>query len=507
VAQFNRPAPARQPDALTYEGGAGFSREPQDELFLLGASLIVGADTFYERADDRLTRFVDLTHKVTATDPAWMRSFVRWLRHDAFIRSASVVAACEYVAAGGEGGRQVIASACARADEPGEVLGYWMGRHGRRIPKPIKRGLADAVARLYTERNLLRYDGGDRAIRWGDVIELVHPDPADDTASALYRFAIDRRHGHAEEGPPALLPTLSADWRLMRLPEPERRGALADAVDAGWSWERLAGWLPGGMDAAAWEAVVPNMGVMALMRNLRNFDGVNLGSDAAAAVSAKLTSAEDVRAAKVLPLRFLTAWRNTTSMRWGPALEAGLELAVANVPSLPGRTLVLVDVSGSMQDYVTAGGRGRPDGVSPQRWEVAGAFATALAKRAESADVVLFAHHPVAEMQVGPAESVLRIVEAIKPFVGGGTDTLGSLAAAWDGHDRAVVLTDEQTMTQARQTPCPTVTFNLAGYSAGHLANEGRNLTVGGLSDACFGLLGWLEDRRRSRWPWDAATS
>lgn len=506
MAQFNTPVPARKPDAYTHEGGLGFSREPQDELFLLGASLIVGADTFYERADDRLSRFTDLVHKVTASDPAWMQSYVRWLRHDAYIRSASVVAACEYVAAGGPNGRQVIAAACGRPDEPGEVLSYWLSRHGRRIPKPVKRGLADAVNRHYTERNMLRYDG-DKPVRWGDVIELVHPDPTDDIRSALYRHAIDRRHNRVTEGPPAILATLAEDHRLLRLPEGERRAALPRVIAAGWSWERLAGWLPGGMDAEAWEAVIPNMGVMALLRNLRNFDGANIGPTAARQVSEKIASPEDVRAAKVLPLRFLTAWRNTTSMRWGAALEDGLNASVRNVPSLPGRTLILVDVSGSMIDHVTAGGRGRPDGVSPQRWEVAGSFAVALARQAEDADVVLFSSQPVATMEVGRSESILRLVEAIKPYVGGGTNTLGSLNAVYNGHDRAVILTDEQTMAGAQSTPCSTVTFNLAGYSTGHLANEGRNLTIGGLSDSCFGLLGWLEDRRRSRWPWDAATS
>jgi hypothetical protein len=71
--------------------------------------------------------------------------------------NAPVVLAAEAVrarlAAGLEGGnRQLVGSVLHRADEPGEMLAYWTSRYGRTVPKPVKRGIADAVARLYDER-------------------------------------------------------------------------------------------------------------------------------------------------------------------------------------------------------------------------------------------------------------------------------------------------------------------------------------------------------------------
>jgi len=51
---------------------------------------------------------------------------------------------------------------------------------------PIKRGIADAVRRLYTERAALRYDGQSRQLRMADVIELTHPSPRD---SSAYEYA------------------------------------------------------------------------------------------------------------------------------------------------------------------------------------------------------------------------------------------------------------------------------------------------------------------------------
>ena len=89
------------------------------------------------------------------------------------MRSAAVVMAAEYVAAGGERGRSVIARALQRPDEPAEMLGYWLQTRGRNVPMPVKRGIADAVRRLYTERAALRYDGVSRRIRMADVIELT----------------------------------------------------------------------------------------------------------------------------------------------------------------------------------------------------------------------------------------------------------------------------------------------------------------------------------------------
>ena len=124
-------------------------------------------------------------------------------------------------------GRQLVASVLQRADEPGEALGYWTGRYGRSIPKPIKRGSADAVRRLYTERSLLTYDTALHGFRFADVVELTHPspDPVTPWQGDLFRYALDRRHNRAKSVPGSLR-TVIARKRLMRLPVAERRALL-----------------------------------------------------------------------------------------------------------------------------------------------------------------------------------------------------------------------------------------------------------------------------------------
>src|SRR5262249_2169977 len=136
----------------TFEGGDAYTRDPESDLFLLAATNMVGEDTFYEQATARDARFVEFVHEVTATNPEFVARFVPYLRVTMLMRAASIVTAAEYVAAGGANGRAVVAGALQRADEPAEMIGYWFATRGRKLPMSVKRGVADAVRRLYTER-------------------------------------------------------------------------------------------------------------------------------------------------------------------------------------------------------------------------------------------------------------------------------------------------------------------------------------------------------------------
>src|SRR3954451_21080564 len=97
-----------------------------------------------------------------------------------------------------------------------------------------------------------------------------------------------------------------------------------------------------------WQSVIGSMGYMALLRNLRNFDEAGVPDDVAASVPARLADPEEVARSRQLPLRFLSAYRAVPSLRWAWARDQALGLSLAGVPSPPGRTLVLVDRSGSM---------------------------------------------------------------------------------------------------------------------------------------------------------------
>ena len=493
----------RRPQIRTAEGAVGHVREPRSELFLLAVSTMVGEHTFYESADERDARFRGLVSLVAVADPEWFARFVPWLRTGAMLRTASVVAALEgaraQVTAGIPGSRAVVASALQRADEPGEALAYWLGRYGRSVPKPVKRGIADAAVRLYHERSLLKYDSDGRAVRFGDVIDLTHPVARDPRQGDLFRHALDRRHGRDNPIPESLA-VLTARAALTAMPVEQRRTVTDPAVlaAAGLTWEALAGWRQSTMDAAAWESIIPAMGYFALLRNLRNFDEAEVSDEVAATVAARLTDPAEVAASRVLPMRFLSAFNAAPSLRWAYPLEQALQSALANVPVLDGSNLILIDTSGSMTSSFSRDG-------SLRFWDAATVFGLALAERAEHATVVSFSNDSRVFPR-RPGESVLAAVRRFKEggyFFEGGTETSKAIRTHLRGHDRLIILTDEQAFFGDADLPegARVYTWNLAGYRIGHIAPTGKRHTFGGLSDAGFAMIPLIEAGAEARWP------
>jgi hypothetical protein len=228
------------PTGKTHEGGTGYQRDAKSELFLRATSNFAGEDSFYEQAVVRDEKLRTLVRELAITDSGWewVQDFLPWLRASASIRSAAIMLAAEAVKArldkglAGEGNRQLINAVIQRADEPGEMVAYWLSNHRRAIPKPIKRGIADAVARLYTERSFLRYDKQDSPIRFGDVLEIVHASPKQEgNQGALFAWAITARHGRDAE-PPRSLAAVCARRELSKL-SPEARHEFARKVKEG----------------------------------------------------------------------------------------------------------------------------------------------------------------------------------------------------------------------------------------------------------------------------------
>lgn len=494
------------PSGTTHEGGPGYVRDAKSELFLLAVSNMVGEQTFYETARDRDSRYAQLVRTAAVADLEWTTGFLRWLRGDGNMRSASLVGALEAAKALHDakipGGRQLVDSVCLRADEPGEALAYWTSRYGRTVPMAVKNGVADAARRLYSEFNLLKYDTDSHGFRFGDVIDLTHPRPETPDQDHLFRHALDRRHGRGNEVP-IELPMLTANalLRTLAASEPD---VLLDAGrlrEAGMTWEDASSLAGSRVDKAKlWEAMIPSMGYMALLRNLRNFDEHGVSDKVAETVARRLADPEQVAKSRQFPMRFLSAFNQVQSLRWGQALEKAIGHSLANVPALPGRTLILVDVSGSMSDRMS----GRSE---LTRAEVAGIFASALALRAADPTLVWF-NHASGRLEVPKGGALLRLVKSI-PAPTGGTYTAAAVQRWYASHDRVITVTDEQVAyfyggDPGAQVPQdrPMYTWNLAGYRMGSTSTEANRLTFGGMTDAAFRMVPLLEAGRSCSWPW-----
>ncbi|MFE5657618.1 TROVE domain-containing protein [Streptomyces sp. NPDC056517] len=501
----------------TYEGGPAFVREPRDELFLLAVANFVAQRTFYESGTERDERYVRLVGRLAVEDPAWTAGLLRWLRGEGNMRTASLVGAAAYVrarleagASDGPSNRSVIDAVLQRADEPGELLAHWTSTYGRNVPQPVKRGIADAVRRLYSSRSLLKYDTASHEFRFGDVLNLVHasPDPDKPWQGALFRYALDRRHHPETALPPASDTVLTAHRALMELPVDERRSVVTGPdgserlAAAGMTWEALAGWLHGPLDAAVWEAVIPVMGPMALLRNLRNFDAAKISAEATGRVAARISDVDEVARSRQFPMRYLAARKHAPKRCWADALEQALGHSLANVPALPGRTLILVDRSDSMfWDTVS-------ERSTLTRAAAAAVFGCALALRAEQADLVEFGWS-TKEVPFTPGEPVLDVEKRFHRL--GGTHTTKALRDRYRDHDRVVIVTDEQVAPYHSGGPSepvppeiPVYTWNLAGYHPAHAPTGPHRHTFGGLTDAAFRMIPLIESGLQARWPWTA---
>ncbi|MGW4493726.1 TROVE domain-containing protein [Streptomyces sp. NPDC004376] len=511
----------------THEGATSYLRNAKSELFLLAVSNMVGTDTFYEKGGARDDRYTQLIRKLAIEDPEWTAGLLRWLRSEGNMRTAALVGAAEFTAerllqeAPGYS-RQAIDSVLQRADEPGEMLGYWTSKYGRRLPKPVKRGIADAVQRLYNERSLLKYDTDSKGYRFGDVLNLVHASPDSDKAwqGDLFAYSLDRRHKRSTVPDPDRLPTLARNMAFPEFVKQDSNILLSadELARAGMTWEMALSMAGTKVDKAKlWEALIPSMGYMARLRNLRNFDEAGVSDEVAAQVAAKLADPEQVARSRQLPMRFYSAFNAAPSLRWGHALEKALTASLANIPQLDGRTLILVDTSSSMNEAFSRDG-------SLMRWDAAALFGVALGRRCASADVVSFSSSriywnqpPGANTKTFPLTAGGSLLGDVKKwrdggwFLGGGTDTAMALRQEFKAHDRVIIVTDEQAghdhveVDQSIPQSTPMYTWNLAGYQAGHApSGRGQRHTFGGLTDHAFRMIPLLEAGRDAAWPWTA---
>lgn len=282
-----------------------------------------------------------------------------------------------------------------------------------------------------------------------------------------------------------------------------------------------------------WELFIPDMGYMALLRNLRNFDDAGVDDKTAKVVAQKLADPQEVRKSKQFPYQYHTAWLNVPSARWKKCLDEALNLSVPNIPVLEGRTLILVDTSGSMEAPMTVDPPGRKRSRKafnpatgretmhapkvPSRMGAAALFGIVLGKRNPGkVDLHAFAtgQEDLTSLTTAP-EGILDamgILERMCGRVGHGTQIKDAVDRTYNGHDRVFIFTDMQTMRHHDRRGGDVVSvvpgdrhvygFNLAGYSATAVAPGEFRHELGGLTDDTFSLIRNIESGSSGQWPW-----
>src|SRR6266566_5533695 len=277
-----------------------------------------------------------------------------------------------------------------RADELCEFVAiYW--KDGRvPLSGQVKKGLAAAFPK-FDEYQLAKYDRGG-PIKLRDVLFLCHAKPRDEAQAAIWKRLIWGRL------------TTPDTWEV----------ALSSGADKREAWERLVR--------------EHKLGALALLRNLRNM------KDAGVDESLVLNALLEMSTARVLPFRFLAAARYAP--QWEQALEQAMLKSVASAEKLPGKTIVLVDVSGSM----TAPLSRRSE---MQRTDAAHGLAVLLREIGEKVAVFSFSNDLVAV----PARRGFALRDAIDRSQQHGATYLGKAVETLnqkEQYDRLIVITDEQ---------------------------------------------------------------
>ncbi|HEX8193165.1 MAG TPA: TROVE domain-containing protein [Allosphingosinicella sp.] len=376
----------------THEGAPAVA--PANDLAALRrtiASCLLWEDQFYEDGVAIADRIAALAAKV---DPAALAALAVEARTRMKLRHAPLwllIALMKHDTAGKVDVAGTIADVIRRADEMGELVAlYW--KDGKRpLPAAMKRGLAKAFGK-FDAYQLAKYDR-KAAVRLKDVLRLVHPKPADEAQGALWKQVVDGTLASPDT------------WEV----------ALSGGADKKETFERL---------------IRENrLGYLALLRNLRNMD--QAGADPGLVRDAILARRG---AHNVLPFRYVAAAR--AAPRFEPALDESLCAAVEAMPVLPGRTIVLVDVSGSMVVPLSS----RSD---LSRLDAAAALASIV-----HGDLRVFSFSERV-VEVPPRRGMAGVDAVIRSQAHAST-YLGAAVAYVNRipHDRLIVITDEQSHDQ-----------------------------------------------------------
>jgi len=422
-------APARTP-VFTHQGSAAARMTAEQALRRSVLSCLLWEREFYEDGQAIAERIEALADEVDAQVLADLAVEARSQFH---LRHVPLLLTLALAKRGGPIVGDTVERVIQRADELTELLAiYWRG--GKRpVSKQLKLGLARAL-RKFDAYQLAKYDRAN-AVRLRDVMFLTHAKPKDDAQAAIWAKLAD---GELE----------SPDtWEV----------ALSGGADKKETFERLIR--------------EGNLGYLALLRNLRNMATAGCDPDLVRdAIVARRNGAE-----RVLPFRFVAAAR--AAPQFEPAIDQALSEAISALPVLPGKTAVLVDVSGSMDVQLSQ----RSD---LKRIDAAAALASVI-----HGDLRVFSFSN-SIVEVPPRRGMAGVDAVIKSQPHGGT-YLGQAVEKINAsvpYDRLIVITDEQS---ADAVPAPKgLGYMINVASAKNGVGYGPWVHIDGFSEAVLRFIG-----------------
>jgi len=328
------------------------------------------------------------------------------------------------------------------------------------------RGTMRAFARWYTEMEASRlalqavkYQSRDG---WShrDLLRKAHPVAKDDRQQAIFHWMTKGWEGVGETPhPDQVLAMIWAFERAKSLREQKDVALLCSLVR---DYRLPHECVPTEMKkhAEVWEALLPEMGLTAMVRNLGKMTEVGLlgaFSDAERLVVSRLERAEALRVARVHPLQILVALNTYArghgekgKLTWKPrrrivdALDGAFYLAFKAIEPTLARTLLALDVSGSMAGGLIAG----MPGITPRVGSAAMALITAAVE--PNHEFVAFTNGSyrsmysareigsgISSIAISPRSRLDHVVKAVSDLPFGGTDC--ALPMLWAAENKVPV--------------------------------------------------------------------
>ncbi len=251
-----------------------------------------------------------------------------------------------------------------RADELAGAYAAYRFLFGKPISAALLKGIKDAFAN-FDEYQLVKYNRpGDNPSMKDVLLQLPDRKPGKPLSRGVAEYLIngslvDKNGVNHSDTAPYVAKYLAFLKRANELGNKLNPELLSLAHDAKINWEVLISMF--GSSKETWNAVIPNMGYMALLRNLRNIltHDADIGE-----VLKDLTSEKAVLGSKQYPFRFFSALRELNALtgqvdtgklkKVKDAVANALDISVKNVGEVPGDSIVIIDCSGSMTSPVSA---------------------------------------------------------------------------------------------------------------------------------------------------------
>ncbi len=371
----------RKSPHVTHEGAPAKRINPTIQLSRTVMSCMLWEDNFYEDGKSVSDRIAELVKVVPEND---IMDIAIEAREKMKLRHVPMLIAREMTRNKSKRVAELLERIIQRADELTEFLAiYW--KDGRqKLSAQVKKGLRRAFLK-FSEYDLAKYN-----LR--DVAFLVHP-------KSPKGSPIDKMVNGTLEIPDTWEVALSA--------------AKADEKLSVWS--RLLS--------------ERKLGALALLRNLRNMKEAGVSE-------ALVTSAiKDMKVERVLPFRFISAAKYWPSLE--PAIEMAMMKCMNGIERASGKTILLVDASGSMNDKIS----GKSE---MTRYDAACALAILSAEVFSEVKICAF-NNRLDEL---PTRRGFALRDAFLKYGPTGGTALGESLKYLYAHDqfeRIIVFTDEQT--------------------------------------------------------------